>query len=121
MLHETTITCPRCNVEFPLTETLAAPLIAAERAEIQRETQERATALNKHEQDLSQRRKALEDLKRELDVRQGEIDAAVEQKLRAERAVLAKAAGSPQRHLSSSANPVEDLSPVEQSSGEAPG
>jgi hypothetical protein len=92
MLHETTITCPSCNVEFPLTETLAAPLIAAERAEIQRETQERATALNKHEQDLFQRRKALEDLKRELDVRQGEIDAAVEQKLRAERAVLAKAA-----------------------------
>jgi len=34
----------------------------------------------------------LEDLKRELDVRQGEIDAAVEQKLRAERSVLAKAA-----------------------------
>jgi hypothetical protein len=92
MSHETTITCPSCNVEFPLTETLAAPLIAAERAEIQRESQERATALNKHEQDLSQRRKALEDLKRELDVRQGEIDAAVEQKLRAERAALAKAA-----------------------------
>jgi hypothetical protein len=92
MLHETTVTCPSCNVEFPLTETLAQPLIAAERAKIQRETQERATALNKHEQDLSQRRKALEDLKRELDVRQGEIDAAVEHKLRAERDVLAKAA-----------------------------
>jgi hypothetical protein len=92
MLYETTITCPSCNVEFPLTQTLAQPLIAAERAKVQRETQERATALNKHEQDLAQRRKALEDLKRELDVRQGEIDAAVEQKLRAERDVLAKAA-----------------------------
>ena len=92
MLHETTITCPSCNVEFPLTETLAQPLIAAERAKIQRETQERAAALNKHEQDLTQRQMALENLKRELDVRQGEIDAAVEQKLRAERDVLAKAA-----------------------------
>jgi len=92
MLHETSITCPSCHVEFPLTETLAQPFIAAERAKIQREVQERASALNKHEQDLSQRRKALEDLKRELDVRQGEIDAAVEQKLRAERDVLAKAA-----------------------------
>lgn len=92
MLHETSITCPSCNVEFPLTETLAQPIIAAERAKIQRETQERAAALNKHEQDLVQRRKALEDLKRELDVRQGEIDAAVEQKLRSERDVLAKAA-----------------------------
>lgn len=92
MLYETSITCPSCNVEFPLTETLAQPLIAAERAKIQRETQERASALNKHEQDLFQRRKALEDLKRELDVRQGEIDAAVEHKLHAEREVLAKAA-----------------------------
>ena len=92
MLHETTVTCPSCNLEFPLTETLAQPLIAAERAKIQRETQERASALNKHEQDLFQRRKTLDDLKRELDVRQGEIDAAVEQKLRAERDVLAKAA-----------------------------
>jgi len=92
MLHETTVTCPSCNVEFPLTETLAQPLIAAERAKIQRETQERATALNKHEQDLSQRHKALEDLKWELDVRQSELDAAVELKLRAERDVLANAA-----------------------------
>ncbi len=92
MLHETSITCPSCHVEFPLTETLAQPFITAERAKIQRETQERATALNKHEQDLVQRRKALEDLKRELDVRQGEIDAAVEHKLHAEREVLAQAA-----------------------------
>jgi len=92
MLRETIITCPSCNVEFPLTETLAQPLIAAERVKIQRETQERATALNKHEQDLAQRQKALDDLKRELDVRQGEIAAAVDQKLRAERDVLAKAA-----------------------------
>jgi hypothetical protein len=92
MLHETTITCPSCNVEFPLTETLAQPLIAAERAKIQRETQERVTALKKHEQDLSSRQQALDDLKRELDATKGQIDAAVEQKLRAERDVLSKAA-----------------------------
>lgn len=92
MLNETSITCPSCNVEFPLTETLAQPLIAAERAKVQRETQERASALNKHEQDLVQRQKALDDLKRKLDDRQREIDVAVEQKLRAEREVVAKAA-----------------------------
>ena len=57
MLHETIITCPSCNVEFPLTETLAQPFINAERAKIQREAQERATALNKHEQDLVQRQR----------------------------------------------------------------
>ena len=92
MLHEITITCPSCNVEFPLTETLAQPIIAAERAQIQRETQERVAALKEHEQDLSQRQQALEVLKRELDVRQAEIDAAVEQRLQSQRDVLAKAA-----------------------------
>jgi hypothetical protein len=92
MKYETTITCPNCNVEFPLTETLAQPFIAAERAQIQRETQERVAALKEHEQDLSQRRQALEVLKRELEVRQADIDAAVEQRLLAERDVLAKAA-----------------------------
>jgi len=92
MLHETSITCPSCHVEFPLTETLAQPFITAERVKIQRETQERAAALIKHEQDLVQRQKALDDLQQKLDVRQGEIDAAVEQKLRAERDVLAAAA-----------------------------
>ena len=45
MLHEITVTCPSCNVEFPLTETLAQPIVAAERAKIQRETQERVAAL----------------------------------------------------------------------------
>ena len=65
MLHETIITCPSCNVEFPLTETLAQPFINAERAKIQREAQERATALNKHEQDLVQRQKALDNLQRQ--------------------------------------------------------
>ncbi len=92
MLHEITITCPSCNVEFPLTETLAQPIVAAERAKIQRETQERVATLKEHEQDLSQRQQALEVLKRELDVRQADIDAAVEQRLLAERDVLAKAA-----------------------------
>jgi hypothetical protein len=92
MLHETTVVCPRCELEFPLSETLAQPLIAAERAKIQRETQERALALKKHEEDLATRQLALDDLKRQLDLRQNEIDAAVENKLRAERDVLAKAA-----------------------------
>jgi hypothetical protein len=92
MSHETTVVCPRCSLEFPLSETLAQPIIAAERAKIQRETQERASALKKHEEDLSERQLALDDLKRQLDARQGDIDAAVERKLKAERDVLGKAA-----------------------------
>lgn len=92
MLHETTVVCPRCKLEFPLSETLAQPIIAAERAKIQRESQERASELQKHEEDLSARQLALDNLKRQLDARQAEINAAVERKLQAERDVLAKAA-----------------------------
>lgn len=92
MLHETTVVCPRCNFEFPLSETLAQPLIAAERAKIQRETQEVVSALKKQEENLSARQLALNDLKRNLDARECEIDAAVDRKLQAQREVLAKLA-----------------------------
>ena len=109
MLHETSITCPSCHTEFPLTETLAQPFINAERAKFQRETQERAAVLNQHEQDLAQRQKALNDLQQKLDVRQSEIDAAVEQKLRVEREVLATAA-----EKKAAASYADRLSAVEQ-------
>lgn len=92
MLQDTTVVCPRCELEFPLSETLAQPLLIAERAKIQRETQELTSALKKHEQDLSARQQALDDLKRQLETRQNEIDAAVERKLLAERELLSKAA-----------------------------
>lgn len=92
MLHETKIACPRCALEFPLSETLAQPLIAAERAKFQREAEERASALTRHEEDLSARQLALDDLKRQLEIRQNKIGAAVEQKLRSERELLSKAA-----------------------------
>jgi hypothetical protein len=92
MLQETNIICPRCSLEFPLSETLAQPLLVAERTKLQHEAEERASALKKHEQDLSTRQLALDDLKQQLDARQNEIDVAVETKLRAERDVLAKAA-----------------------------
>jgi hypothetical protein len=92
MLQDTTVVCPRCELEFPLSETLAQPLLIAERAKIQRETQELTSALKKHEQDLSARQQALDDLARQLETRQNEIDAAVERKLRAERELLSMAA-----------------------------
>ena len=92
MLQDTTVVCPRCEFAFPLTETLAQPLLTAERAKIHRENQELTSALKKHEQDLSARQQTLDDLKRQLDARQNEIDVAVEAKLRAERELLSKAA-----------------------------
>jgi len=92
MLQDTTVVCPRCELAFPLTETLAQPLLAAERTKIQRENQELTSALKKHEQDLSARQQALDELTRQLDARQNQIDVAVEEKLRGERVVLSKAA-----------------------------
>lgn len=92
MLHETSITCPRCELEFPITETLAQPFIAAERTRLEKQAEERTDALKKQEDTLSTRQRTLDDLKRQLDARQGEIDDAVERKLQAERNVLAKAA-----------------------------
>jgi len=80
MLHETSITCPRCKLEFPITETLAQPFITAERTKIEREAQERAAELKKQESALSTRQLALDELKRQLDARQREIDKAVERK-----------------------------------------
>jgi len=92
MLHETSITCPRCKLEFPITETLAQPFIVAERTKIEKQAEERAAEMKKQEDVLSTRQLALDDLKRQMDARQSKIDDAVEQKLQAERNVLAKAA-----------------------------
>ena len=98
MLQDTTVVCPRCELAFPLTETLAQPLLAAERTKIQRENQELTSALKKDEQDLSARQQALDELTRQLDARQNQIDVAVEEKLRAERVVFSKAGAQLSMH-----------------------
>ncbi len=91
-LDQFNITCPECGEEFPLTETLAKPLITAERAKAQEEVKKHVEALKKQEQGLSQRQKALDDLKARLDARQTEIETAVQEKLATERNALTQAA-----------------------------
>ena len=55
IMNEPTITCPRCEAEFPLTETLARPYIDAERAKIEQAVHERSAAIDKREAELRAR------------------------------------------------------------------
>jgi hypothetical protein len=88
----TTITCPKCNAEFPLTRAIAQPFIEAERAKVQSEALVREAALHKREQVLVEQGRKLEELQAQLKFRQAEIASAVEAKLQVERIAFIKAA-----------------------------
>ena len=92
MTQSFNIKCPKCRFEIPLTETLAQPLIDAERAKLQQEVQARAAALIQREREIAQRQVALDELQSQVEVRQKKIEAAVEQRLRDERDNLTKMA-----------------------------
>jgi hypothetical protein len=67
-MPEPTITCPKCQTEIKLTESLAAPLIAATRREYQEllarkdaDITSRETALHEGQEDLSREKETLEE------------------------------------------------------------
>jgi hypothetical protein len=67
-MSEPTITCPRCQHEIKLTESLAAPLISATRAEYEKkiatkeaEVAEREAAIRGHEAALAKQKAAIEE------------------------------------------------------------
>ena len=91
-MQNDTITCPVCQSEFPLTETLAQPLIAAERERAVRELQERTSALQNRESGLARDRNSLAQIEKEIEKRAATIEATVQQKLESERKALAEAA-----------------------------
>jgi hypothetical protein len=86
------VSCPVCKSEFPLTETLAQPLIAAEREKAQREVQERVSALQSRETELTRSQEELEARQKILKDRESTIEATVNQKLQSERKALAETA-----------------------------
>ncbi len=77
-MTETVITCPHCHREFPLSETLAAPLLARLR-------QEMAAPLRERERALEEGRTALDALRDELRKREVSIDEVVESRVAAGR------------------------------------
>ena len=77
------ITCPNCKTEIKLTESLAAPLLAATKAEFERKLRQRDEELAKREEGIRARESAVAKERESL-------DAEVAEKLRAERAKIAE-------------------------------
>lgn len=82
-MSEPTITCPHCGREIKLTESLAAPLVAATKREYEARLASHDAEMGKREQTLKLRE---ENLSRQKET----LDAEVAEKLRRERARIAE-------------------------------
>ena len=82
-MTEPTITCPNCKAEIRLTESLAAPLIAATRQQFERQLAQKDEDIAKREQGLRDREKQIAEAKRTLDE---QVADQVTAQLKAERA-----------------------------------
>ena len=81
-MSEATITCPKCKTEVPLTESLAAPMLAATRKQFEQQLAQKDEDVAKREQSLRDKEKQLADAKRTLDE---QIADQVAAQLKAER------------------------------------
>lgn len=66
-MTEPTITCPNCKAEIKLTESLAAPLIAATRQQFEQQLAQKDNDIAQREQAMRDREKQLAEDKRKLD------------------------------------------------------
>ena len=66
-MTEPTITCPNCKTEIRLTESLAAPLIAATRQQFERQLAQKDEDIAKREQGIRDKEKQIAEAKRTLD------------------------------------------------------
>jgi len=82
-MTEQSITCPKCKNEFPLTQSLAAPLIEATRQQFERQMSEKDFEIAGREQALRDKEKQIAEEKRSLDA---QVADQVADQLRAERA-----------------------------------
>lgn len=58
-MTEATITCPNCHAQVPLTESLAAPLLAATRKQFELQLQQKDQAIALREQGIKDQEKQL--------------------------------------------------------------
>lgn len=86
-MDDAVITCPKCKAEIPLTETLTAPILEAERAKY-RQYHEREMA--KLRDEVGVREAAVREKEDELAKAQAKIDEQVEVRTRAERARISQ-------------------------------
>jgi len=82
-MTEPSITCPQCKTEFPLTQSLAAPLIEATRQHFEQQMSEKDAEIAEREQALRNKEKQVVEEKRTLDA---QVADQVADQLRAERA-----------------------------------
>jgi hypothetical protein len=80
---EATITCPKCKTEFPLTESLAAPLIEATRQQFEQKLSQKDEEIAQREQSVRDKEKQIVEEKRALEQ---QVAEQVAQQLKAERA-----------------------------------
>lgn len=82
-MAEPIITCPNCRSNIPLTESLAAPLLAATREKYEQ-------ALTQKDRDVAKREAALREQLTALERERASIDQQVFDKLQAERVRIAQ-------------------------------
>ncbi|MDO8465612.1 MAG: DUF2130 domain-containing protein [Gallionella sp.] len=82
-MTEPTITCPSCKTEIKLTESLAAPLIAATRQQYEQQLAQKDSDIAQREQAMREKEKQLAEDKRKLD---DQVADQVAVQLKAERA-----------------------------------
>jgi len=68
MTIDATITCPNCQTEIKLTESLAAPLIAATKREYEKKIADKDAALEKREAELRQQQDAVKEERANVEV-----------------------------------------------------
>ena len=67
-MTEPTITCPHCKTEIRLTESLAAPLIAATRKQFEQQLLRKDDEIAKREQGIREKEKEVTEARRTLDI-----------------------------------------------------
>ncbi|CAN1503369.1 Protein of unknown function DUF2130 [Methylophilaceae bacterium] len=81
-MTEPTITCPNCKTEIRLTESLAAPLIAATHKQFEEQLSQKDAEVAKREEGVREKEKQILEAKRNLDV---QVADQVTAQLKAER------------------------------------
>jgi hypothetical protein len=82
-MTETTITCPNCGTAFPLTESLAAPIIEETRAKFQEQ-------LKQKDEQIREREASLQSQKQSLQQERDNLEATIGQRLTAARQQIAE-------------------------------
>lgn len=89
-MTDPTITCPNCHTEIPLSQSLAAPLVAEARRELEQQMREKETAFAEREATLLKQQQELARSQEQLDAKLAERLAEATKKIAAEEASKAK-------------------------------